>query len=180
MLKFMKLNVCLLFFIMLTACGFHLQGKKPLAAPLHRLYLQSPDPYGPLARNLQQSLRMSNVQLVDSPVEAETILDIIQDSDTQTLLAPNGTLQTRQYNLTVTVTFQVLDPKGRILIGPQTLSETRPITIQSNQVLGSSNEVTSYYQQMRRTLAYAIMNRLASQEMTHLLLNASRTSASKP
>ncbi len=154
---------------LLTACGFHLQGEMPLAQPLHRLYLETADPYGPLTHSLEQSLRLSKVQLVDSPEKADTILHILQDSTSQQLLAPNGTLQTRQYNLTVTIVFEVTDNKSRILVPPQTLTETRPITIQSNQVLGSSNEVNIYYQQMRRELAYAIMNRLASQELTKLI-----------
>ncbi len=51
----------------------------------------------------------------------------------------------------------------------QTLEETRSITVQSNQILGSSNEATLFYQQMRRTLAYAIMNRIASKEVTRMV-----------
>jgi LPS-assembly lipoprotein len=165
------LFLCLLFSL-LCACGFHLQGEKPLALPLHRMYLQSLDPYGHLTHNLQQSLKMSHVQLVNSPAEAETILVILQDSTSQTLLAPNGTLQTRQYILTVTVRFEITDAKGRILVPPQMLVEQRPITIQSNQILGSSSEVAMYYQQMRRVLTYAIMNRLASQEVTRMIRDA--------
>ena len=42
--------------------------------------------------------------------------------------------------------------------------------MQSNQILGSSNEANLFYQQMRRTLAYAIMNRIASQEVTQQIM----------
>lgn len=166
MRRFMMLILFCMLSILLTACGFHLQGEKALAPPLHRMYVQAADPYGPLVRSLQQSLRMSEVKLVDSAAQADTVLIILQDTPSQQLLAPNGTLQTRQYILAITVIFEITDAKGRILISPQTLSEGRPITIQSNQILGSSNEVNIYYQQMRRILAYSIMNRLASREIT--------------
>jgi outer membrane lipopolysaccharide assembly protein LptE/RlpB len=41
--------------------------------------------------------------------------------------------------------------------------------VQSNQILGSSNEATMYYQQMRRSIAGAIMNRLASTQVTDII-----------
>lgn len=156
----------------LTACGFHLQGETHLAAPLHRMYLRTPDPYGHLVQDLEQSLKMSNVQLVSSPDQATTVLSILKDSNSQVLLSVSGTQQTRQYNLITTVEFEITDSKGRVIINPQTFTESRAITIQSNQILGSSNEAVLYHQQMRRAIAYAIMNRLASQEVTHTLMKA--------
>ena len=165
----------LCFCLLLTGCGFQLQGEKHLAQPLHRLYLQTPDPYGQLARSIKQYLKMSNVQLVSYPNEATTILAITQDEPSQELLSVSGTQQTRQYNLRVTVTFEITTSKGVTIVGPQTLSETRTITIQSNQVLGSSNEANLFYQQMRRTLAYSILNRIASRELTQTINHAFQT-----
>ncbi|VVC76234.1 LPS-assembly lipoprotein LptE [Aquicella siphonis] len=156
----------------LAGCGFHLQGETRLAPPLHRMYLQTSDPYGQLARNLQQYLKLSKVQLVSSPQEATAILNILHDNTSQELLSVSGTQQTRQYTLKVTVTFEISDAKGRTIISPQTLSESRTMTVQSNQVLGSSNEASLFYQQMRRTLAYAIMKRIASKEITQAIENA--------
>lgn len=156
--------------LLLTSCGFHLQGQMQLAPPLHRMYIQAPDPYGSLVRSLQQSLKMSNVKIVASPQEADTILVILRDENSQELLSVSGTQQTRQYNLIVTVTFEITKTQGETIVPPQTLSETRTITIQSNQILGSSNEASLFYQQMRRTLAYAMMNRLASQDIS-LMIN---------
>ncbi|MBV9576186.1 MAG: hypothetical protein JO149_06150 [Gammaproteobacteria bacterium] len=177
----MKINLStflmLFLSLTLTACGFHLQGKKVLAPPLHRLYLQTADPYGYLARNLEDYLKMSEVTLVKSPEEADTVLVILQDTISQDLLAPSGTLQTRQYNLKVTVVFAINDNQGRSLLAPQTLTEERPITIQSNQILGSSNDVNLYYQQMRHTLAYAIISRIASTEVSAILVHAAEAKA---
>lgn len=155
--------------ILLTSCGFHLQGEVQLAPPLHRLYLQTADPYGYLARNLQEYLKLSNVQLVSTKEEAQTVLAILQDSNGQQLLSVSGTQQTRQYHLTVTLVFEITDANGRVIVPAQTLTETRTITVQSNQILGSSNEANLYYQQMRRSLAYALMNRIASKEISAMI-----------
>lgn len=169
--------LCLIF--TLAGCGFHLQGEAKLAAPLHRLYLQTPDPYGYLVRNLKQYLKMSKVRLADSPAQAQTILVISRDDTAQEFLSVSSTNQTRQYRLKVTVVFEITNAQGQTIVSPQTLVEDRVITIQSNQVLGSSNETTLFYQQMRRALAYAIMNRIASKEITLTVNEAFHTPAMK-
>jgi LPS-assembly lipoprotein len=165
--------------LLITSCGLHLQSETHLAKPLHRMYLKTSDPYGQLARSLQQYLKVSNVQLVSSPEQASTVLSILEDSTAQNLLSVNGTQQTRQYTLKVTVTFEITAPDGKSLTGPQTLTETRIITIQSNQILGSSNETSLFYQQMRHTIAYAILNRISSNEVTRNIEAALAASAVK-
>ena len=166
----MKKNVAILFVIALTllisACGFQLQGKTRLAEPLHRMYIQSVDPYGHLIRYLEQYLRMSDVTLVRTPMEASTVFVIMKDEEAQDLISVSSTQQTRQYNLKVTVIFEITDNGGRLLAPPQTLAESRVITVQSSQILGSDNQTNMIYQQMRRMIAYSIMNRLASNIIT--------------
>lgn len=156
-------------FLLLSGCGFHFQGAANLAPPLHRMYLQTPDPYGVLSRSLQDYLKTSHVELVTSATLAQTVLVILQDSTYQELLSVSGTQQTRQYNLKVVVEFEITDAQGRILVPSQTLEENQPITIQSDQVLGSSNQVNAYYQKLRRSLAAAIIKRLASEQITQLV-----------
>lgn len=163
------ITLCLAF--LCSGCGFHMQGNAQLAQPLHRLYLQTPDPYGHLSRDLQQNLKMSNVVLTATSAEADSILVILEDNSTQKLLSVGGTQQTRQYELGVTVVFEIENKNGLTMVPRQTLSATRNITVQSNQILGSSNEANLYYQQMRRQLAIALMNRLASIEVTNMLNN---------
>lgn len=157
---------------LLIGCGFHFQGAMQLAPQLHHMYLKTPDPYGTLSRSLQQYLKMSNVRFASSPATATTILDILQDNTSEELLSVSSTQQTRQYNLRVTVLFTISDAKGRIIVPAQVVTETRVITVQSDQVLGRSNEANLYYQQMRRSIAYAIMNRITSHQITQLIMDA--------
>ncbi len=164
----MRLGVMLLILLQ-AACGFHLRGEMQLAKPLHSLYIQSPDPYGTLVKELEQSLKMSKVQLAASESEAQTILLILRDDTAQDLLSVGGTQQTRQYKLSVNVTFEVRDTAGHTLVPPETLTESRVITVQSNQILGSSNEANLYFMQMRRILASSIMYRLASRQVTDMI-----------
>jgi LPS-assembly lipoprotein len=161
---------------LLTACGFHLRGDIPLPPPLQKLYLKTTDPYGQLSRNIKQYLRFSGVQLVDSPEEAETILVILNETNNEQLLSIGGTQQTRQYNITLTVSFEVTNSRGIVLVPPESLSETRSLTILSNQILGGSNEENNLFVQMRSAIVYDILSRLSSKEVAALVAPAPVTS----
>ena len=176
MLKSLKTYGCLFFFIVaccsLAGCGFHQHGAVPLAAPLKTMYLQTDNPYGELARNLKQHLKMSGVHLVATPQAATSILNILNEVKSQNLVSINSSQQTRQYNLILTLIFEITDAKGRILIPPQAVSETRSLTLQSNQVLAGGNQASMLYYQMQRDIVYDVMTRLSSKEATKVLLSS--------
>lgn len=153
----------------LSSCAFHLQGEMPLAPPLKHMHLEAADNYSYLSRSLQQYLRMSNVNLVTNPQDATTELVILRDTNSQEFLGVSETTQTRQYRLTVTVEFEINDTHGQTIVPPQTLTEERVITMQSNQILGSNNEAYLYYQEMHRAIAYSIMNRISSKDVTEMI-----------
>ncbi len=169
MTNYLKILLLSLLIPLLTACGFHLQRTPPLAMPLHRLYLQTPDPYGTLAQSLQQLLLAANVTLVNNPSQATTILHIEQNNQSEILLSVNATQQTRQYNLHTVVLFSVTNAQGQEIVPTQAATEDKPITIQASQVLGGSNQVDSYYEQMQRNIAVDILNRLASTDVSVML-----------
>lgn len=157
----------LIFLILcISSCGFKPRGSMPLAPPLYHLYLETPDPYGQLTRNLRQFLKMSGVLLAESPQEATSILTILSENTNNQLLGINGTQQTRQYNLILTVTFQVSNTNNRVLVTPQTITETRALTITNDQILASNNEAMSLYNQMRQVIVYDMMSRLSSEDIT--------------
>jgi LPS-assembly lipoprotein len=167
-----KLYIYILFTLLLTSCGFHLREPVPLAPPLQSMYIQTQDPYSPFIRNLKQYLKMSGVRLAHTPQEAKTILNIMEEGTTQDLLSINSSQQTRQYSLKYSVIFEILSAQGKAYLSPQSLIETRTLTLQSNQVLAGSNQAALLYQDMRRAIAYNIMNRLASKEFTQTLMRS--------
>jgi len=155
----------------ISSCGFHWRKPLPLAAPLQNMYVQSRTPYNTLTRHIKQSLQASGVHLAASPQQASTILNITQEVMAQDLLSVNSSQQTRQYNLRLTVTFEITDTHGKTLIAPQTLTELRPLTLQSNQILAGSNQAAQLYHDMQRAITYNVMSRLASKGVSNALLS---------
>ena len=171
-----------IFMLMLaiTSCGFHMRGPMPLAPPLHQLYLQTPDPYGELARNLRLYLKASGVHLTENEKEATAILHIISETKGQQLLGISGTQQVQQYNLTLSVTFSVSSTDGKIWLDKDIVTETRALTIQADQILASSNEANNLYQQMRQAIVYDIMSRIASHDVTALITDTTSEKKNTP
>lgn len=168
-MRLLRLILLSLIVMCLCSCGFQLRGTAPLSPPLKRIYIQTTDPYGALAHNLRDYFRMSNVDVTTSPEDALTVLHIISETQSQALLSVSGLQQTRQFSLTLSVTFEVTSPKGAVLMPPITLTENRMLTTQSDLILGSTNEQATLFQQMRLAMIYDIMNRLSSRDVALLL-----------
>lgn len=171
--KTLRAWIYIIMILVVTSCGYHLRGSIPLAPQLNKLYLETRDPYGQLTRYLRQFLKVSGVTLVEKPEDATAVLVILHEATSQQLLGMSGTQQTRQYNLILTVIFQVTDTQSKVIVPAQTIVETRSFTIKSDQILAGSNEANNLYNQMRQAIVYDIMTRLGSTEITRLLTPAS-------
>ena len=169
MLTYQKSILVFLLALLLTACGFHPRGQIPLAKPLKNMYLQTDNPYGQLSRSIKQYLKMSGVNLTSSPQQATIILHIIQESLSKDLVSYNSSQQTRQYNLKLTVVFDLQDAQGKILMPPYAVKEERSLTLQSSQVLAGGNEAALLIQQMQRDIVFDIMSRISSKDVSKLI-----------
>lgn len=174
-MHFLMRCFAVLFLLMsLSSCGFHLRGAAPVAPQLQHIYLKSEDPYGKLTRYLRQYFESNGIHLAESAQTSNIVLDILKEETGQQLLSVGGTLQTRQYNLTYSVSYQLVDPNGRVLVPDQTATQLRTLTIQASQILGGSNEAESMYEQMRSAIVYDIVNRLSSKEISTILMESEK------
>jgi LPS-assembly lipoprotein len=160
--KLGKLFLLLILVCSLTACGFHLRGYAPLPPELHTLYLQSNSPYSALTKQLQQVLKSSGVILVQDSQDAPLTLQILSDNFGQQITGQGASGQISTYQLSYTVSYQLLDAKGRVVQPPQMVGTTRSYAINSNQILGDTTVQTGLKDDMRRDLIYQLLNRLRS------------------
>lgn len=153
----------------LTGCGFHLRKPAPLSPALQKPFVESHSPNSALTQSLVRSLRLAGATPVDVQQGASSVFVILSEQKSQSLLSVSSNQSSRQYRLSLAITFQITDPKGRVLIKPQTLSESRVLTMNSDHILSSSNETQILYQQIRMALVRDIMDRLTSDEISVIL-----------
>jgi len=93
--------------LMLTACGWHLQGNRQVGAQVSPLYVQSSDEHSELVRALTVQLRASGVVLTASPTEARTVLTIVGEESGHHVSAVSALNEPQQYEVFYRVRWRV-------------------------------------------------------------------------
>jgi LPS-assembly lipoprotein len=160
------LSLCLA----LTACGFHLRGNEKLPAAIKVIYIQSSTPYGNFEQTLRESLLTYNIKIVDSPKDANVILNIASAGLSQAAGAVSATLTLRQYTLNYNVTYQILSPKGKAILPANTVSSTTSFTSSmSDMMLSSKNATAQYLPPLQRDAVFRIISQLLSNQSQQAL-----------
>lgn len=163
--------------LFLVACGFHLRGEEELPTALKVIYLQSKTPYGSFEQTLRDSLRSYGVALVDSPNQANTILNITQVQLTPVAGSVSADLDLRQYTLNYVVTYSVLSPKGEIIVPVNSVTASTTFTSKmSEMMLSSRNSTQQYMPSLQRDAVFRIISQLLSKDSQQELAAFSRSS----
>ena len=145
--------------VILSGCGFHVRNGDALPPQLHTLYLQSDQPYGQFEITLKRALQKATLNVVNTPTAAPIALQIINTRFTHDTPTIGDSSQARVYNFTYTVTFSITNTRsGHTLLLPRTVSMTRALTINANQVIDSNNDVDIAQRQMQRGAIMQILN----------------------
>ena len=101
--------------MLLSACGFALRGVTPM--PFDTLYVGIPDTTQ-FGADVRRSLRAAspNTKLVNSPKEAQAILQQVNDARSLREVSLNAQGRVESYELGINFTFRLIDAKGNALI----------------------------------------------------------------
>ena len=144
---------------LLAGCGFQLRDSADLPPEMSRTYLQIEGEYTTLARRLRVLLEQSGVELV-GPDQALAILQVPVNQVVTDVLTIGDNARVREYRISHTVEFRLLDSAGSELIPRQTLRQTREISFDEQEILGASREQEYLQQDLANTLARLILRRL--------------------
>ena len=147
----------------LSACGFQLRGSDDqYNMPFKSIYLGFSDTSS-LGTELRRNLRGGDkVDVVTDPVGAEARFEVLSENRGKSILSLNSQGRVREYLLTYTLVFRVLDAKGGELLGPTEINLKRPLTFNETQVLAKESEEALLYRDMQTDLVQQILRRLAA------------------
>jgi LPS-assembly lipoprotein len=149
-----------------TACGFHLRGDSGhYTLPFPTIYVGLPES-SPLAIDLKRNIRANGgTTVVASAKDADGVVDVLSNPEktkTKTILSLNNNGRVRQYLLTYSILFRVLDKQGKELLGPTNITLTRPIDFNETQLLAKEQEEALLYKDMQTDLVQQMMRRIAA------------------
>lgn len=149
----------LLLTLSLTACGFHLREAKPL--PFTSLYLgvSATSELGAALR--RQIAATQSSKLVESPAEAQAVLEVLNESRDKTILSLSAAGRVREFLLTQRFVFRVHDGKGREFIKQSEIKVTRTITYSDTELLSKESEERLLQRDMQNDLITQVMRRLS-------------------
>jgi LPS-assembly lipoprotein len=145
----------------LSACGFHLQGHKPLPEVLRVAFVQAKDRQSDFVQDLRKELLSSGARLTRTSDDATAVVHVVNDDFTRRVLSVSASDQPAEYELTYTVRFSVSTP-DKELLAVQEVSAVRDYTFDETILLAKENEEDILREALAHDLADVVMRRLAN------------------
>jgi len=143
----------------LAACGFQLRGSSSL--PFDTIYV--PGSSGGIALDLKRTIQAgSSTRVVDSPKDAQAILELFEATREKDILSLTGAGRVREFRLRLRVRYRVRDAKGREYVPTTTLQQVRDITFNDSLVLAKESEEELLYRDMQSDMVQQMMRQLAA------------------
>lgn len=147
--------------LLISACGFHLQGRAPLPDPLKSLYLEVPDRQSDFVQSLRRALLSNGAHLAHEKGQASAVVSILRDNLTRRVVSVSATNQPNEYEVTYTVSFSVT-VGDKELLAQQEVSATRTYSFDERLLLAKGHEDDVLRGDMAHDLADMVMRRLSS------------------
>ncbi|MFO7762125.1 MAG: LPS assembly lipoprotein LptE [Wenzhouxiangellaceae bacterium] len=146
--------------LVLTGCGFQLRGTANLPEEMATTWVQVEDPTSAFARELELRLRGNGVELAESPGEGVAELHILRERITRRALTISEDARVREFELVFDLRFRLVGPSGDSLLGPESLRMRRDFQFDEQEILGAATEEEMSREELRRSMAAALIRRL--------------------
>ena len=150
-----------LIILLITSCGFQLRVAKNLPIEMDRTYISSEDEYSIFYRQLKKGLYERGVEVVESPVDATAVFNILQEDTGQRVLSVSGRNVVREYEVFYRI-FYSIQTKDKLIKSPQEEILTRDYTYDETLVLGKEREENLLREAIADDLVRIILMQLAS------------------
>jgi len=155
------ISVILSLTFLCTACGFQLRKDADLPSQMAKTQIVMADEYSALGRRVRVLLEQSGVEFVGGN-EATAILEIPVNSVVTEVLTIGNNARVREYRISHTVRFRLLDANGQDILSWQDLRQAREISFDEQKILAASREQEYLKDDLADTLSRILVTRLES------------------
>jgi LPS-assembly lipoprotein len=145
----------------LSACGFRLQGHRPLPVVLRVSQVVATDKQSDFVQALRKELLAAGAQLTTQSEDATAVVRVVTDNFQRRVLSVSATDQPQEYELTYLVHFSVT-AGGKEILAEQEVSAVRDLTFDETILLAKNNEEAILRGALAHDLANVVMRRLAN------------------
>jgi len=157
--RFQTAVAVLLCAALLPGCGFQLPGEYNV--PFASVFVAASGT-SQVAKRLQRELTNSPTKLTTAAKDAEAQLNIVEEKRDRLILSLSGAGRVREYQLKLTVRYQLVESKGAVAIPTSEIQLQRILTYDDSQVIAKQQEEAMLYQDMERDAAGQILRRMTA------------------
>jgi outer membrane lipopolysaccharide assembly protein LptE/RlpB len=147
--------------LLCAGCGFQLRNNVELPPQMAKTQMVVDDEYSTLARRVRVMLEQNGVQFVGGN-EASAILEIPVNSVVTDVLTIGDNARVREYRISHTVRFRLLDAQGQVLLDWQNMRQAREVSFDEQRILAGSREQEYLEKELAETLSRLLVARLES------------------
>lgn len=148
--------------VLASGCGFHLRGQTTL--PFETLYVDMPV-NDKIAANIRRLIAAStNVTIVPQAAQADAILELVSSGRHRDVVSVNMQGEERDYELTLNMTFRLVDPDGNEFFPPTTFTASRTMYYNDDEYLSRTAQEEILYSEMQQNLINRLLARMSSVE----------------
>ena len=147
--------------MLLSGCGFQLQGRARLPALMAVVRVDASDAQSDFVQELQRALRASGAKLSTDPREAATTLRIERDELSQRVLSVSSRNIPAEYELTYSVRFSVRTGIAESLPA-EDIAVSREFSFDESKLLAKQREQDLLREALARDLVGMVMRRLST------------------
>lgn len=145
--------------LLVSGCGFQLQGAAQVSPRLAALEFVAPDRYSDLQLALRDSLAMAGARLVAANGTPTATLRLLRDESGRRILSVSARNTPREVEVYYTAEFRV-EAGGQELLPRQELTLTRSLSYDETALLAKEQEQEQVRAALARDLAALITRRL--------------------
>jgi LPS-assembly lipoprotein len=157
-----RVAALLLLVTLLSACGFHLQGRQPLPESLHRVVIEADESQSDFVSSLRNSLATAGAVVVAQKGEGVARIRVLQDEVTDRVLTVSSRNLPTDYELTYEVRLSVEGADGRPLMEPEDFLLTRVYSFDERKLLAKEREKDLLLVAMARDMTSVVLRRLGT------------------
>ncbi len=157
----LSLSGAALAILLVSACGFHLEGRTPLPQSMKSAYVQAADQQTDFVQSLRKALLTSGSRPPLDKAQASSVVYILKDEVVRRTLSVSASNRPNEYEVTYQIQFSVRAGEQELL-PPQDISATRSYSFDECMLLAKEHEEAILRQAMAHDLADRVVRQLSS------------------
>lgn len=152
-------TLALLASTLLSACGWQLRGTAAIPQGLSQLYIATDDSKGPLAIELQKTLKANRVNQVDNSENANYTLTVYEEIKDKRTVGVGSDALSSAYEITLKASYEIRS-KNTALPTKATAISVRSLSYNTASISSATQEEALLIGEMRRDLVQQMLRRL--------------------